>query len=56
MKIKVCGMRQQGNIEELVALKPNFIGFIFYEKSSRFIGDELSEEYVKTHSSKTSKK
>lgn len=48
MKIKVCGMRQQGNIEELVALKPNFIGFIFYEKSPRFAGEELSEEYVKT--------
>jgi phosphoribosylanthranilate isomerase len=48
MKIKVCGMRQQGNIEELVALKPNFIGFIFYEKSPRFVGDELNEEYVRS--------
>jgi phosphoribosylanthranilate isomerase len=48
MKIKVCGMRQQGNIEELVALRPNFIGFIFYEKSPRFAGEELSEEYIKT--------
>jgi len=48
MKIKVCGMRQQGNIEELVALKPNFIGFIFYEKSPRFVGEELSEEYIKS--------
>jgi len=41
-------MRQQGNIEELVALKPNFIGFIFYEKSPRFVGEELNEEYIKT--------
>jgi phosphoribosylanthranilate isomerase len=48
MKIKVCGMRQQGNIEELVTLKPNFIGFIFFEKSPRFAGEELSEEYIKT--------
>ncbi|REA56023.1 phosphoribosylanthranilate isomerase [Dyadobacter luteus] len=47
MKIKVCGMRQQGNIEELVALKPNFIGFIFFEKSPRFAGEELNEEYIK---------
>ena len=47
MKIKVCGMRQQGNIEELVALQPNFIGFIFYEKSPRFASDELNEEYIK---------
>lgn len=41
-------MRQQDNIEELVALKPNFIGFIFYEKSPRFVGEELDEEYVKS--------
>ena len=41
-------MRQQGNIEELVTLRPNFIGFIFYEKSPRFAGEELSEEYIKT--------
>jgi phosphoribosylanthranilate isomerase len=48
MKIKVCGLRQQSNIEEVIALKPNFIGFIFYEKSPRFIGEELSEEYIKS--------
>jgi phosphoribosylanthranilate isomerase len=48
MKIKVCGMRQQGNIQELVALKPNFIGFIFFEKSPRFAGEELNEEYVRS--------
>ena len=48
MKIKVCGLRQQGNIEQVVALQPNFIGFIFYEKSARFVGEELSEEYVRS--------
>ncbi|NIJ56158.1 phosphoribosylanthranilate isomerase [Dyadobacter arcticus] len=48
MKIKVCGLRQQDNIEKVVALQPNFIGFIFYEKSPRFVGDELNEEYVKS--------
>lgn len=48
MKIKVCGMRQQGNIEEVVALQPDFIGFIFYEKSPRFAGEELKEEYIKS--------
>jgi phosphoribosylanthranilate isomerase len=47
MKIKVCGLRLQGNIEEVVQLQPNFIGFIFYEKSPRFVGEQLSEEYVK---------
>jgi phosphoribosylanthranilate isomerase len=35
MKIKVCGMRDAKNIQELAQLKPDFIGFIFYEKSPR---------------------
>lgn len=48
MKIKVCGLRLQSNIEEVVQLQPNFIGFIFSEKSPRFVGDQLSEEYVKS--------
>ncbi|CAG5010398.1 N-(5'-phosphoribosyl)anthranilate isomerase [Dyadobacter sp. CECT 9275] len=41
-------MRQQSNIEEVVMLQPNFIGFIFYEKSPRYVGEDLSEEYVKS--------
>ncbi|NLP59113.1 phosphoribosylanthranilate isomerase [Lutibacter sp. B1] len=39
MKIKVCGMRDIENISNLLVLKPDFIGFIFYEKSKRFIKD-----------------
>ena len=35
--LKVCGMRDAANIKELVALSPDFIGFIFYPKSSRFV-------------------
>lgn len=35
MKIKVCGMRDASNINELVSLEPDFIGFIFHEKSAR---------------------
>lgn len=37
MKLKVCGMRESQNIKELVSLKPDFIGFIFYEKSPRYV-------------------
>lgn len=37
MKIKVCGMRDAENISELVKLKPDYIGFIFYAKSKRFV-------------------
>src|SRR5674476_691365 len=44
MKIKVCGMRTQSNIEELIKLKPDYIGFIFYPKSKRFIGEKIPDE------------
>ncbi len=41
MKIKVCGMKHEKNIKELIALNPDYIGFIFYEKSPRFIGHTI---------------
>ena len=45
MKIKVCGMRNPQNITRLLELKPDFIGFIFYKKSARYV-DHLSSEVV----------
>jgi phosphoribosylanthranilate isomerase len=39
MKIKVCGMRESENISALLALKPDYIGFIFYDKSKRFVAE-----------------
>jgi phosphoribosylanthranilate isomerase len=35
MKLKVCGMKYQDNIEHVAALQPDYLGFIFYEKSAR---------------------
>ncbi len=40
-KLKVCGMKNPDNIQQLVKLNPDFIGFIFYKKSKRYIGDSL---------------
>lgn len=37
MKLKVCGMREAENIQSLLNVKPDFIGMIFYPKSSRFV-------------------
>ncbi|WP_456463198.1 phosphoribosylanthranilate isomerase [Lutibacter sp.] len=37
MLLKVCGMRNQENISSLLALKPDFVGFIFYPKSKRYV-------------------
>jgi len=35
MKIKICGMKYQENIEQVAALQPDYLGFIFHEKSKR---------------------
>lgn len=37
MLIKVCGMKYAANIALLSELKPNYMGFIFYEKSPRYV-------------------
>ncbi len=44
MLIKVCGMRQMANIGELCKLKPDYIGFVFYSKSPRYVGEILTPE------------
>nr|BFF38585.1 phosphoribosylanthranilate isomerase [Tenacibaculum mesophilum] len=35
MKLKVCGMKFIENIQQVAELQPDYLGFIFYEKSSR---------------------
>ena len=47
MKIKVCGLRDAENISAIAALNPDFVGFIFYDQSPRFVGDNLDEDVVK---------
>jgi phosphoribosylanthranilate isomerase len=37
MKIKVCGLKDPENIQAVAALAPDFMGFIFYDLSPRFI-------------------
>lgn len=39
LKLKVCGMRSPENITALAALKPDYMGFIFYDRSKRFVAD-----------------
>ncbi len=45
MKVKVCGMRDSGNIQELLKLQPDYIGFIFYRESRRF-AESLDEATI----------
>lgn len=38
-KIKICGLTQSQNIQHIIALQPDYIGFIFYKKSPRLLND-----------------
>lgn len=38
-KLKICGMKH--NTAEVAALQPDYLGFIFYQKSPRFFQGEL---------------
>jgi phosphoribosylanthranilate isomerase len=46
MKLKVCGLIKMDQIQELISLNTNFLGFIFYEKSPRFVLNHLSLEEI----------
>jgi len=46
VKIKVCGMRETENIRQLLMLQPDYMGFIFYPKSKRFVEGILSPEVL----------
>jgi len=35
MKLKICGMKFPENIQAVSALMPDYMGFIFWEKSAR---------------------
>lgn len=37
MKIKICGLRRACDIEYVNELLPDYIGFIFAEKSRRYV-------------------
>ena len=45
MKIKICGMKYPDNIQEIADLMPDYLGFIFYEKSKRFVLDENKDTF-----------
>ncbi len=47
MKVKICGMFFKENIKEIAELNPDFMGFIFYAKSKRCVGNDFSFEMIK---------
>jgi phosphoribosylanthranilate isomerase len=44
MQIKICGMKFPKNILEVGALQPDYMGFIFYPKSMRYVGEDFSSK------------
>ena len=43
MNIKICGMKYPENIKAVAALEPDYLGFIFYEKSPRNFEGNIPE-------------
>lgn len=50
IRLKVCGMREAENIRDVAALHPDYMGFIFYRNSKRFVGDafSISDDFPET--------
>nr|WP_294898872.1 phosphoribosylanthranilate isomerase [uncultured Pedobacter sp.] len=46
LKVKICGMKIPENIKAVSGLNPDFMGFIFYPPSKRFIGLELERNHL----------
>lgn len=45
-QLKVCGLTQLNQITELINLQVDFLGFIFYDKSPRYVLDHLSLKQI----------
>lgn len=43
LKLKICGMKFHENIKQVASLKPDYMGFIFFEKSPRNFDAEIPE-------------
>lgn len=46
VKLKICGMKEPENIQAVTALNPDYLGFIFYSDSKRFV-EGLTPSFVK---------
>ena len=52
MKLKVCGMKYKANINAIAALKPDYMGFIFYENSARCVIEKIPQIPEEEHGEK----
>jgi phosphoribosylanthranilate isomerase len=49
LKIKVCGITQFSQVQELAEAGVDYAGLIFYEKSPRFIANKISPDILKKY-------
>jgi phosphoribosylanthranilate isomerase len=48
MNIKVCGITQLKQLQQLDGLNIDFAGFIFHKDSPRYVGDKISKEELQS--------
>lgn len=46
MKLKVCGLTRMTQIQELIDIKTDYLGFIFYKKSPRYVLNHLNLDQI----------
>jgi phosphoribosylanthranilate isomerase len=47
MNIKVCGITQLKQLQQLDALNVDFVGFIFHKESPRYLGNSITSKDIK---------
>ncbi|MGM0580218.1 MAG: phosphoribosylanthranilate isomerase [Bacteroidota bacterium] len=52
-KIKICGMRDKENIQQILEFEPDYLGFIFFEKSVRYVSESQMKEIIKLNFGET---
>lgn len=52
-RIKICGMRDKENIWQILEFEPDYLGFIFYEKSLRYVPEAQMKEIIKLNFGET---
>jgi len=53
VKVKVCGISNTEMVKQLVKLELDFIGFIFYKKSPRYVSNQIAKNLLNIDFSNT---
>lgn len=53
--MKVCGLREPENIDAIIDLGVDYVGFIFYDRSSRFVGKTKLAQWLEENEDRFAK-